>query len=248
MPLVTACMLTGKSPARERYARAAVRCFLDQTYPERDLVILNHGDFEVLSGELMSLADEAGVQVTEYRTRKLDMGSMREACRKRAEGDYCIQWDDDDISLPLRIEMQLGLVTAGKVQATFLKSIINWSAVTNCARVGVNFKNKDYGIDGTVAFNNRIGLLYTPAPERKEDVAFRGRVQKFKAIDGDLLYVRVHHGDNIMPESLIMRHLHGMRNRWDLSADQQAILRSAVLRYHPWSADLMSTGAVGAAG
>lgn len=238
---VSGLMLTGKSPARERLAKAAVRCFLRQSYPCHELIIVNHGSYRVLDDDLLALSAESGVRVTESSIQKKSMGLMRQIALEKASGDICIQWDDDDISLPNRVETQVRPIASGKVEATFLRTIINWCAQTNSARVGTN-RIPSAGIDGTIAFRKRPGVAYRDMPERKEDCDFRRNFKSFEAMDGAYLYVRVIHGDNIMPASLVMRHLHGKRNRWELDDDLKSVLQAAVTFYHPWWSEIVRHG------
>lgn len=238
---VSGLMLTGKSPQRERLARAAARCFLRQSYACHELVIVNHGTYQVVDDGLLDMASEAGVRVSETRISKLSMGKMRQAALDRATGDICIQWDDDDISLPNRVESQVAPILARTVDATFLRTILNWSAITNSARVGTN-RRPETGIDGTIAFRRMPGCNYKDLPERREDCDFRGNFPAFTTVEGAHLYIRVIHGDNIMPASLVMKNLHGKRNQWELSDDLKDVLRSAVTIYHPWWASLVTHG------
>ena len=62
-PLVSAMMLTGTPGRDPEFAYAAMRCFSDQTWPNKELVILNCGKEPLLTDEKPELDDLAQAAV-----------------------------------------------------------------------------------------------------------------------------------------------------------------------------------------
>lgn len=90
---------------RANLARRAVQCYLQQTYPNKELVIIDDGQEDYAP----VLAD---VPAGELRYIKLDpapgqvLGMLRNRSLEEATGDFMAQWDDDDWYHPERIERQ----------------------------------------------------------------------------------------------------------------------------------------------
>ena len=158
-PLVTAVMITGKSLGRESLARLAVRSFLDQTYRRRELVIINHGDYELKIGH--PIVREIMVP------GKNTLGDLRNIGINEAKGDWIIQWDDDDYHHPHRILYQMA------------HRRDNWgTAVLLCKQIRVDMINgeaicveADKGISGTILHAANTDLVY-PSLDQAEDSAF----------------------------------------------------------------------------
>lgn len=98
-PLVTAVMITGKSPDRRELALAAVRDFQAQTYPRRELLAINDSGTPWFSDVLT--VREIVLQ------RRASLGELRNVATNNALGDLIIQWDDDDRYRNDRIAVQV---------------------------------------------------------------------------------------------------------------------------------------------
>ena len=181
-PLITAVMLTGKDRSRIPFCTMAVKCFLEQSWPNKELVIVNHGDWDVSLG--------CPENVREFHVERTTMGLMRQECLDHARGDVVIQWDDDDISMPERMKVQAAPILSGEAEATFLGSQIRYSLVTNCALVGWNKRNA--GIDGTVCHRRRDKYAYQDVKAREDSIFRRHFAKSQVVIQGDRLHVRLH--------------------------------------------------------
>jgi glycosyltransferase involved in cell wall biosynthesis len=96
-------MLTGKTPEREFLARAAVNCFLRQSYANRELVIVNHGQ-EPLNIVHPMIRE---VKLEDPGPKRKTIGELRNIGLENAKGDWVIQWDDDDYHHIHRIVFQM---------------------------------------------------------------------------------------------------------------------------------------------
>jgi len=97
-PLVTAIMPTAD---RRAFVPQAIRCFLDQDYAPRELLVIDDG--------ADAIADLVPVD-ERIRYVKLDaplaLGRKRNHACAMARGELIIHWDDDDWSAPWRVRTQ----------------------------------------------------------------------------------------------------------------------------------------------
>ena len=88
--------------------RRAVRCFDDQTVTERELLIIHDGG-NALDLTIQELAEEFPDSQIRVEQEKpgLSLGALRNRSVELASHDIVCQWDDDDLSHPKRLEVQL---------------------------------------------------------------------------------------------------------------------------------------------
>jgi len=83
---------------RPELLEEAIYCFLQQTYPHKELIILND------RAEQTIIFDHPLVKVHNLKTRFTNTGEKRRHCASLATGDYLQFWDDDDIHLPWHMD------------------------------------------------------------------------------------------------------------------------------------------------
>ena len=91
----------------DRYdlVRRAVASFQGQSYQNRELVIVGEGS-ERLRDFVLSLEDPRIVYHT-APTPGMTLGQLRNHTLDLAQGEFVMQWDDDDWSHPARISLQM---------------------------------------------------------------------------------------------------------------------------------------------
>jgi glycosyltransferase involved in cell wall biosynthesis len=100
-------------------ALLAVQCFLDQTYANRELIILdNNPDGQTI--EHLLPQDE---RIRYYRVPRQPVGALRNLGTSYANGEICITWDCDDWYAPTRIEEQVK-----RLQETG-KAVTGWHSI-----------------------------------------------------------------------------------------------------------------------
>ncbi len=104
-------------PGREQLVLESVKCFVSQTYCPRELVILHTGIDSILPyiGKLC-LPESTAIRVYNADPQ-LKLGTLRNRALSECRFPYFCQWDDDDWSLPLRLECQFEQL--GSTQADF---------------------------------------------------------------------------------------------------------------------------------
>lgn len=94
---------------RSRLVRQAVRCFLAQDYPNRELIIVDDPDSPLAA----SLPDSALIRYL-YLPAVAPAGAKRHYGFHHARGEYFAFWDEDSRSAPGRLRRQLEPLLAGR--------------------------------------------------------------------------------------------------------------------------------------
>ncbi len=113
LPLVSCVMPTRDRPT---FIRQAVACFEAQTYPNKELVVVDNGD------PIKHLLP-AGVRYRHVGYHQLTTGAMRNAACELATGPIIAHWDDDDYSHPARLKEQMKLMVSMCVSLTGYNSM-----------------------------------------------------------------------------------------------------------------------------
>jgi len=111
-PLISCVMPTFN---RRPFIRLALACFQTQTYPRKELVVVDDGSDPV--ADLLE-----GVPDVKYRqlVRRLTIGAKRNLACHEAQGEIIAHWDDDDWYAPDRLELQVAPLLAGSADMTGL--------------------------------------------------------------------------------------------------------------------------------
>ena len=108
----------------------AIESFVRQSFPlaERELVILNDCWDQRLECET------PGVRVVNLRTRLESLGEKFNLLVELTRGDILLPWEDDDISLPGRIQQAVDLLPAGH----------KWTSQHSCENCGIGLAYQRY--------------------------------------------------------------------------------------------------------
>lgn len=96
---------------RQKLTERAVRCFLNQTYPYRELLIYDTGavPFDLPA----ELGDPQGIVVRNVHLKGHSIGALRNEAIDMTKSDLIAHWDSDDWYAPERIERQVEAATFG---------------------------------------------------------------------------------------------------------------------------------------
>lgn len=104
---------------RRRFVPLAIQNFLQQDYPNRELVILDDGQDSVAD---LSPADP---RVKYIRTaQRQTVGAKRNQCVRSSQGDLIMHWDDDDWAAPHRIRYQVAEMVREGTQVCGLRQML----------------------------------------------------------------------------------------------------------------------------
>ena len=203
--LVSCLMVTAD---RMELARRAVACFINQQHANRELVVVDDGtqDYRPMLRAAEAFASVKHVKLPSSNRRTL--GELRNVAIEAANGDWCIQWDDDEWYHPDRIGRQLAAALASGVGASALR----WTLMHVPTADGVLRFRSSTGIatPGTILF--RRGEERYPPLARNEDGVFLRDVRRHHGLavldrEAAHLFVRVFHGANTWDERHFRRRL-----------------------------------------
>lgn len=102
---VVSCLCVTRN--RVQKLRRAISCFLAQTYPHRELLIVYESD-DVATGNYLAMLNEPLIRPFEVASSpKMSLGALRNISMEAGRGHYMAQWDDDDWHGPTRLAEQM---------------------------------------------------------------------------------------------------------------------------------------------
>jgi hypothetical protein len=190
-PLISCLMVT-----RDRCAQAllAVECFFHQTWPARELVVVDDGDDPTLRDLLRG---RERVQVLHPEPGQ-PLGALRNLALAHARGAWVAQWDDDDLSAPRRLEAQLAAARSLAADACLLRRETLWWPARERWAI-----SSERPWEGTLVAR-RDALTPYPPLRRGEDTPVVDallRERRVALLDAPELYIYVAHGHNTFSEA-----------------------------------------------
>lgn len=198
-PLVTAMMVT---KGRPQLAQRSIHCFLNQTYPNCELVILDDDEEDTLANWVAALNDKR-IRHLRLKSENRSLGALRNLAVDEARGAYVAQWDDDDLSHPQRFTLEMGLLLLHNADACFLQRETLWAPSL-----------------GRIAFSNRrlwegsfvcakIAMLSYPEVGKGEDSPVADGIflnRRVIFLDYPQLYTYVFHDKNTHEDAHFAHH------------------------------------------
>lgn len=201
LPKVSALLVTRDT--RLELARQSIACFEAQTYPEKELVIVDDGETGELGRYLWGLRSPS-LRYVKLASANATLGALRNTAVREASGEYVIQWDDDDLYSPRRISSQMQALRAARADACFLSRWRIWWPRER--RLAVS---KRRAWEGSILCAKDALPPYDERLRRGEDtpvtlkLASRGRVAY---LDAPWLYTYRVHGGNTTPSQGLADH------------------------------------------
>lgn len=194
IPLVSCLCVTHRKP--ELLARA-VACFLSQSYPLKQLVIVYENIDPITEAYVSRLKSVHTIKLVKADSSqvKKTLGELRNIAVEAADGTYICQWDDDDWFHAERISHQLqALQQAGK-PASILDRWIIYDATGQKA-----YYSHNRLWEGSILCRKDIFQLkrYSPVP-KGEDTAiidFLDEQDYLTVLDAPYLYIYIYHNRN----------------------------------------------------
>ena len=162
IPKISCVMVTS---GRFEHLKKSLQCYLNQTYKNREMVIISQGN------------DEANCKIEHYIStlgldditfikapQSLTLGSMRNLSIEVAVGDIICQWDDDDLYHQDRIitqyrELRKNSANIASVYSSFLKYFKNSAEVYWCDWSGEPILSHKF-LCGSVMFFKKAFHMY----------------------------------------------------------------------------------------
>jgi glycosyltransferase involved in cell wall biosynthesis len=222
-PLVSCLMVTRDRP---RLAARAIECFLAQSYPNRELIVIDGGESDELQQGIEAICYPP-IKLHRERQGNRPVGELRNLAVEKAVGRYLCSWDDDDLYDPDRLSVQMAAISALGADACFLARLQLWWP----ARRTLAFSTRRMW-EGTMVCAKEKMPPY-PHLHRGEDppVAYRlWRTARVVLLDEPRLYTYVFHGSNTIGESQFTQHCGAATQQWigDSYTDRLAVLATRV--------------------
>lgn len=160
-PLVSAIMLAGKSSITD--VLCAVECFNKQSYPYKELIIVNNAktQFEASSLELDA---NSGVFIIDTPTN-LTAGMARNYGIKAANGRIIAQFDSDYWHSPDRLSTQISAMVNNEAHVCMLTRTLSFSYLSGIASITSNEKS---AMLGTMVYMRPQNIDYPPYNKYEE--------------------------------------------------------------------------------
>jgi len=193
-PLISCLCVTHKKPDM---LKRVIRCFNDQSYPCKQLVIV----YEEADGpthqfiERLTFGSDTKVVKVDAAT-KLTLGELRNISVREANGSYVCQWDDDDWYDADRLTEQMNHIRLHGKSGCILSRWVVFDMMTQKA-----YLPKRYTWEGSILCKREV-MLQNPYPplSKGEDtsvIQFLFKRGELSIIDDmPQLYVYIYHGGN----------------------------------------------------
>lgn len=109
-PKISCLLVT--AAGRQKLAYKSIECYLRQTYPNKELLVINEGPSSYQKDLQLHIdnLDRPDIR-TIWLNGKYTLGALRNISVYLCEGDYFVQWDDDDFCLPQRLASQYSFLS-----------------------------------------------------------------------------------------------------------------------------------------
>jgi glycosyltransferase involved in cell wall biosynthesis len=181
---------------RLAFVKRAIRAFNQQTYPHRELIILDDGQDD--TGTFIGSLHEPQIRYIRPEGENLTLGELRNLAIEKAQGAFITQWDDDDWYHRDRIRVQLAALRYTQSQFCFLS---RWTLCWPARHLFLYSKQLCW--EGSILASRAAMPAYPPL-KRGEDSALVQQILNSKArvcfVDNPDLYVYIVHGQNTYGE------------------------------------------------
>lgn len=122
VPLVS-CLMVPHTQIKE--IQRSIHCFQRQTYPQKELIVIDVNRHDTLASWIEQLHDKSIVyQQASPRSKSTD--ELLEIATAQSGGDYVALWKARDLSDPRRLEVQMAAIHVLKTEACFFERQQFW--------------------------------------------------------------------------------------------------------------------------
>jgi glycosyltransferase involved in cell wall biosynthesis len=186
-PLVSCLMVTRGNLEILPYS---LECYANQTWARRELIVVTGAD---QADGVRALLAEKGLKAASVTgvTDPLPLGDLRNMATARARGEILLQWDDDDLSDPLRIVTAVAALSQTNAEVAFLNRWLIWWPARNLAAI-----SDRRTCEGTIAIRRDNAKIYPALPRGEDTALIEGLNELVTLIDAPLQYVYTITGEN----------------------------------------------------
>lgn len=228
LPMVSAMLITKDRPD---LAWRAVEAFLEQSYHNKELVVIDEGGTK-LQQKLESLGSLEDHNIVYHRNNQpCTLGELRNLAVETAKGSYVCQWDDDDLYHKDRLAYQLISCLQSDASACFLLR----QMILQQGQQEHELAISSYRLwEGTIMARKNAITKY-PHMARAEDTPVVKRLvlrHKIVALDLPELYIYNIHGDNTWGQSHMQKMLGSASMKFSSNQERIAKLNS-LRKFYP---------------
>lgn len=204
LPKISCLMVTAD---RRQLCRRALRCYKRQTYPNKELVVVDDGR-EDLAPLLADLPASEVVYLKLERKPEHVLGRLRNVALDAATGTFVAQWDDDDWYHPERLERQAAVLMSGYDACTLSAALMHLDTPEFLRRPYVGLLRD--GVPGSIVHRRDAAIRY-PGLRRGEDTvylkAWTARSYAKLPLTDTHLFIRCFHGNNTWDAAHFLRRM-----------------------------------------
>ena len=199
---------------RVKLARRAVRCFMRQVYPCKELVVVDDGsqDYSQLLRDIPA-SDVTYVKIP--RKNDAVLGTLRNMALEHATGEYLVQWDDDDWYHSDRISIQAACLDEGFDACCLSASLMHLDNKEFIFHPYIGYLPD--GVPGSI-MHRRNDLIRYPEFRRAEDTLYLQQWMdyRYKKLPDEHagLFIRCFHGKNTWEEDHFIRRIRNSPKSW----------------------------------
>lgn len=114
---------------RPHLLHRSITCFLNQSYSNKELIILYSSKDSATATLLRNISNFAIKVYPIENYEAMSLGTIRNKAVSLANGEYVCNWDDDDWYHPKRLELQLSRTKESNKAGSILMSVVMYDAV-----------------------------------------------------------------------------------------------------------------------
>lgn len=161
LPLISCICITKNSSV---LLHRAVQCFLAQSYPNKELVLLFESDNSATAQHLQTVRYPPSVRVLET-VHGEPLGVLRNYAIKQASGELFCQWDDDDWYHVDRLELQFKAIKAANAKAC----VIDRWVLFDSTRGNAFISGRRLWEGSLLCYKDMLSLIqYSPVPQGED--------------------------------------------------------------------------------
>jgi glycosyltransferase involved in cell wall biosynthesis len=189
-PLVSCLMVTRGDVRLLRYS---IGCYARQTYAARELVIVTDDEAAIAGIEAVVAKTGAKAVSIHLVGCKLPLGDLRNISIARSTGDIVMQWDDDDLYDPARIETTVAVMAQSQAGAAVLSRWLMWWPARGLAGL-----SQRYWWEGSLAVRRQHAPVYPSLSRGEDSLALKSLADttSVAVIEAPFLYLYVITGQN----------------------------------------------------
>ena len=158
---------------RFKLFKKAVQNYVDQSYENKELVIINNGNF-FYKRKVDKFLKTVNGNIKHIKVESKTIGEYRNIGLENSGGEYIAIFDDDDFHDTKRLEYQIDICLRSNVDATVLRNFV------------ATYRNDRYlcsiehGLEGTMVFRHPGHSIKYSGINQGEDTFFRRSLKENK--------------------------------------------------------------------